>query len=119
MQSTKSKGDFWELIAIKYLQKKWYKIKDVNFKFSRFWEIDIICEQNGITIFIEVKYRINKTFWEPEESIIKSKLFKLKKTINYYVLKNNLDFEKIQFDVITILKWEKSYKVKHYKNIEI
>lgn len=119
MQSTKQTGDNWEIIAIKYLQKNWYIIKDTNFKFWRFWEIDIICKKNGMTSFIEVKYRNSTSYWIPEESITKSKLFKFKKTIEYYVVKNKLDFEKIQFDVITILKEISSYKVKHYKNIQI
>lgn len=119
MISTKQKGDIWELVAIKYLQNKWYKILDTNFKFWRFWEVDIICEIDWITCFVEVKYRSNTKFWFPEESITKQKLFKFRKTIEYYVVKNNLDFEKIRFDVIAILKWEKSYKLKHYKNIEI
>lgn len=119
MQSTKQTGDNWEIIAIKYLQKNWYTIKDTNFKFWRFWEIDIICELDWKTSFIEVKYRNNTNFWIPEEAITKSKLFKFKKTIDYYVVKNKLDFEKIQFDVITILKEISSYKVKHYKNIQI
>jgi len=119
MNSTKKVGDIWEVIAIKYLQKKWYQIKDTNFKFWRFWEIDIICELNWITSFIEVKYRNSIKYWVPEEAITKSKLFKFKKTIEYYVVKNRLDFEKIEFNVITILKGLSSYKVKHYKNIEI
>jgi putative endonuclease len=119
MQSTKQTGDNWEIIAIKYLQKNWYIIKDTNFKFWRFWEIDIICEKAWKTSFIEVKYRNNTSYWIPEEAITKSKLFKFKKTIDYYVVKNRLDFEKIQFDVITILKEISSYKVKHYKNIQI
>ena len=119
MQSTKEKGDNGEIIAIKYLQKKWFTIKDTNFKFWRFWEIDIICEYEGITHFIEVKYRNNTSYWIPEESITKSKLFKFRKTIEYYVVIKKLDFEKINFDVITILKGKKSYKLKHYKNLEI
>jgi putative endonuclease len=119
MQTTKQKWDIWELIAIKYLQKNWYKIIDTNFKFGRFWEIDIVCEKEGITCFVEVKYRNNLYFWEPEEAITKSKLHKFKKTIDYYVVTHRLDFEKIRFDVITILKWKESYKVKHYKNLEI
>jgi len=119
MQSTKQTWDYWEIIAIKYLQKNWYKIKDTNFKFGRFWEIDVIAEFKWITCFIEVKYRNNTNFWFPEESITVNKLFKFKKTIEYYVVRNKLNFEKIRFDVITILKWKSSYKVKHYKNLEI
>lgn len=119
MQSTKTTGDNWEIIAIKYLQKNWYIIKDTNFKFWRFWEVDIICEKSEKTIFIEVKYRNNTSYWIPEEAITKPKLHKFRKTIEYYVVMNKLDFEFIRFDVITILKWEKSYKLKHYKNLEI
>lgn len=117
--STKQIWDKWEVIAIKYLQKNNYKILDTNFKFWRFWEIDIIAKLNNLVVFIEVKYRNNVNYGIPEESIIANKLKKCKKTVEYYVVKNRLDFENIRFDVITILKEEKSFKVKHYKNIEI
>lgn len=119
MSSTKKKGDEWELIAIKYLQEKWYIIWDVNFKFSKFWEIDIIATKEHRTYFIEVKYRNTLRYGTPEESISKTKLMKLKKTLHFYVIKQKLSFEDIQFDVIAILKQEKSYKLTHYKNIEI
>jgi len=117
--STKQTWDEWELIAIKYLQKHLYKILDTNFKFGRFWEIDIICEKESKIIFIEVKYRNNTYFWAPEESITKSKLYKLSKTIDYYCKRNNISFEDIRFDVISILKQEVSYKISHYRNVEI
>ena len=119
MQSTKAKWDNGEIIAIKYLQKNWYKILDTNFKFWRFWEIDIIAKIWDLVIFIEVKYRTNTSYWIPEEAITSNKLRKCKKTVEYYVAKNRLDFEKIRFDVITILKEKISYKVTHYKNIQI
>ena len=119
MQSTKNIGDKWEVIAIKYLQKKWYQILDTNYKFWRFWEVDIIAKFQDLIIFIEVKYRNNINYWIPEEAIIKSKLRKCRKTVECYVVKNNYSFENIRFDVITILKWSISYKLKHYKNIEI
>ncbi len=119
MNNTKNKWDEWELVAIKYLLNKGYKITDYNFKFGRFWEIDIIANKLWITYFFEVKYRTGFKYWYPEESITQNKLFKFKKTIEYYVIKNKLSFEKIQFDVISIIKWDNSYKLKHYKNLEI
>ncbi len=119
MNSTKQTWDQWEIIAIKYLQKKWYQILDTNFKFWRFWEIDIISKKDNLVIFIEVKYRTNTNYWIPEEAITSNKLRKCKKTIDYFLVKNQYDFENIRFDVITILKEKVSYKVKHYKNIEI
>jgi len=119
LDSTKKTWDTWELIAIKYLQKHSYKIIDTNFKFGRFWEIDIIASKDFMTVFFEVKYRISIKYWLPEESITKFKLSKCKKTVDYFCKKNKIDFEKIRFDVIAILKTDKSYKVTHYRNIEI
>ncbi|MBW7954507.1 YraN family protein [Candidatus Gracilibacteria bacterium] len=112
----KKSGDKGEIIAIEYLKKNGFEIIDTNFKFSRFGEIDIVGKKEDLTIFFEVKYRSNNFFGIGEESITKSKLFKLSKTINYYVLTHKLDFEKIRFDIITILKEEKSYKLTHYRN---
>lgn len=118
-ESTKKIWDIWEIVAIKYLQKKGYMILDTNFKFWRFWEIDIIASQDDITVFIEVKYRISDKYWIPEESITKYKLSKCRKTIDYYCKKNNIDFEKIRFDAITVLKLDSIHRVKHYMNLEI
>ncbi|MDP2090455.1 MAG: YraN family protein [Candidatus Gracilibacteria bacterium] len=117
--TTKQTGDNGEVIAIKYLQKNGYSIMDSNFKFGRFGEIDLIAKKDDLTVFIEVKYRNNDKYGIPEESITANKLRKCKKTVEYYVVKNRLDFEKIRFDVITILKGEISFTVKHYKNVQI
>ena len=119
MNTSKKTWDKWELIAIEYLQKKWYKILDTNFKFGRFGEIDVIAEKENITIFIEVKYRTNTRFWIPEESITSYKLSKCRKTVEYYCKSNNIDFEMIRFDAITILRQQKSHKLTHYRDIEI
>jgi len=119
MQTTKQKGDLWEVIAIKYLQKHGYKIIETNYKFWRFWEIDVIAQKNGFYFFIEVKYRSSEKYWTAEESITKSKLFKLEKSIYSYCMKNRINLENIKFNVITITKWITSYTVKHYKNIEL
>lgn len=119
MQTTKQKGDLWEVLAIKYLQKHEYKILETNYKFGRFWEIDVIAEKNGFYFFIEVKYRSNEKYGTAEESITKSKLFKLEKSIYSYCMKNRINLEHINFNVIAITKGLKSYKVTHYKNIEL
>lgn len=108
--------DKWELIAIDFLKRNWYILVDTNFKFSIFWEIDLICKKDDLTIFIEVKYRSNDFFWTAGESITKSKLKKLKKTVDYYCVNHKINFEKIRFDVITIEKQTNSHKLTHYKN---
>lgn len=115
----KQTGDIWEILAIEYLQKKGYHIRDTNFKFGRFWEIDIIANLEGRVIFFEVKYRSHLGCWYPEESIIPAKLRKCLLTMQYYCVKHKISLQNIQFDVIAILKQESSHRVTHYKNIEL
>lgn len=115
----KKTGDIWEVIAIEYLQKHGYHVRDTNFKFGRFGEIDVIAEFDKRVYFIEVKYRSHLGYGPPEEAIIPRKLHKCLKTMQYYCKKNNVNLENIQFDVIAILKKELSHQVTHYKNIEI
>jgi len=115
----KKTGDIGEIVAIEYLQKHEYQIKDTNFKFGRFGEIDVIAEKEWRYYFIEVKYRSHLWYWHPEEAIIPRKLHKCLKTMEYYCKRNRVDLEDIQFDVIAILKQYASHQVTHYKNIEI
>lgn len=102
-------------MAIKYLKEKWYKILETNYKYSVIWEIDIISELWELFVFIEVKYRKNDKYWYWEESINFSKKQKIKKTIENYVFVNNLDFENVRFDVISIL-WD---EINHYEDVEL
>ncbi len=111
--------DFWELKAIEYLKNKWYIILDTNFKFSRFWEIDIIAKYNWLYIFFEVKYRTSDFFWNAEEYINYNKLKKISQTIKFYCFKNNISEENIRFDILIIEKYDKFFRYKHYKNQEI
>ena len=115
----KKTWDIGEVIAIEYLQKHKYSIKDTNFKFWRFWEIDIIAHKEDRYYFIEVKYRSHLWYGAPQEAIIPHKLRKCLKTMQYYCKKYHIDEEDIQFDVIAILKKQNSHQVTHYKNIEI
>ncbi len=117
MDTNKKIWDKWEILAIEYLQRNWYKILTTNYKFWRFGEVDIICHKDDLTIFVEVKLRNNTHFWIAEESLTKPKLKKIEKTIYSFCFKHNVDYEKIRFDVIAIQKQETSYRLSHYRNI--
>jgi len=64
----KELGDRGEDIAAKYLQQQGYRIVQRNYR-SRYGEVDIICAQQGILVFVEVKTRTSNAFGFPEESI--------------------------------------------------
>ena len=68
MQTTKAKGDAGESFAAKYLEEKGMKILQRNFRYDR-GEIDIVAEDDGEIVFVEVKSRQTHAFGSPEEAI--------------------------------------------------
>jgi len=86
---TKELGNLGEKIAVKYLKKRGYKILDLNFRYKKYGEIDIIAKKDAKDIiFVEVKTRYRKIFEEiannyvPEDNITyfkKKRLIKLAK----------------------------------------
>lgn len=68
--------------ASSYLQKEGYIILERNFH-SKFGEIDIIAKKENVLHFCEVKFSQN---YDPITRITSSKMNKIIKTINYYLL---------------------------------
>jgi len=82
-------GNKGEEIACKYLEKKSYKIEERNFR-TRFGEIDIVCWDGQILVFVEVKTKIGHDFGEPEDMVSKSKLSQVQRMGEVYIEVNNL-----------------------------
>ena len=95
-----SKGKQGENIACHYLKKQGLKIIDKNFH-SRFGEIDIILKDKDTVVFTEVRYRKNKDYGGPLESITPQKQDKIRKTALIYLQKNNGNMN-MRFDVLAI-----------------
>ncbi len=112
--NNRKKGTAGEDLACRYLEKSGYKILERNKHYSRLCEIDIIAEQKGTIVFVEVKTRRTDSFGTPFEAITHSKLQNLKTGIMNYL--NEHKVKKYRLDVIGItLKPE--LKIEHIKNI--
>ncbi len=90
-----------EAIATKYLRKKGYRILERNYR-TPFGEIDIIAEDRGTLVFIEVKTRKADLFGLPEESVTIKKRERIKKAALHY-LKDLKKVPPVRFDVLSIL----------------
>lgn len=101
MNDKKSKGDFGEDTACKYIKKNGYKILGKNFR-TKFGEIDLIGIDNDTICFIEVKARSSSDYGSPEEFVTKRKQERLWKTASIYINKNTLEFGNYRFDVISV-----------------
>lgn len=101
MNDKKSKGDFGEDTACKYIKKNGYKILGKNFR-TKFGEIDLIGIDNDTICFIEVKARSSSDYGSPEQFVTKRKQERLWKTASIYINKNTLEFGNYRFDVISV-----------------
>lgn len=95
-------GQQAENIACRYLQKQGCKLVTQNY-LCKVGEIDLIMQDKGYLVFVEVRYRHVSGYGTGIESITKAKQVKLIKAANYYLQKNAL-LNKVncRFDVVAI-----------------
>ena len=94
-------GRAGEKRAIDFLKKKGFKIIKTNYK-TVLGEIDIIAEEKGVIVFVEVKTRTNDNYGNPCEAVDKRKQEKYYKTATYYLQKEKKTDAECRFDVIEI-----------------
>lgn len=97
----KELGRYGEQRAVQYLKQKGYRIICTNY-YTRYGELDIVCQKQGEIIFVEVKTRKTKSYGSPEESITYKKMQNIKKAALKYLHENPIAFRGLRFDVISI-----------------
>ena len=105
-----------EEIASELLVEKGYKILQRNFR-SRFGELDLIALDRDTLVFVEVKARKNRKFGLPQEAVTKSKLWKIKKTAEYYSLLHPTLPKKLRIDVVALMF--ENYELVYSKIIQV
>ena len=108
-------GKKGEEIAVEYLKKKGYKIVELNKRFSRYCEIDIIALDKQTLVFCEVKTRVSNICGSPFEAITKTKYNNIKKGLFLYLQENNT-YKNFRIDAIAIVLTPKT-QISHLKNI--
>ena len=86
--STTSTGNYFETKACEYLVTNGFDIIERNYHAKKLGEIDIIASKNDVYHFIEVK---SGNDFEAIYNITPQKLYKLYRSIDYYIKIKNLD----------------------------
>ncbi|MBA7543314.1 hypothetical protein ES705_35644 [subsurface metagenome] len=108
------KGREGEVAAVKYLEKKGYKVVERNFRCRR-GEIDIIARKDEELVFVEVKNWDALTIDSVEHSLNSLKKQRLIETAHYFIhCHPELKESRIRFDLIFI-HGELS-KIDHFEN---
>ncbi len=101
--TNKEIGKQGEEIAKNFLIKKGFKILEMNYKYSKIAEIDIIAAKNKVVHFVEVKTRTQKTFGMPFEAINYRKLQSIFACAKYYLSNTKEKFKSSQIDAVGII----------------
>ena len=88
--------------AARFLESKGYKILKRNYK-TKFSEIDIIAEDEGVICFVEVKARHSNLFGEPADAVCAAKQRQISKAAICYLKENNFLERLARFDVVSLL----------------
>ncbi len=107
-------GKKGENVAARHLLQKGYRLRARNWRYGRL-EIDIIAEEDGELVFVEVKSSKNSNFGEPEGRVDLRKRIHLIKAANAYIRQHNL-FMNARFDVVAVLGTKEPYSIKHIEN---
>lgn len=96
-----TRGRLGEDIAVEALRKRGYRILIRNYRFGKA-EVDIIAQKDSVLAFVEVKWRSNNLFGDPQNFVSKQQQKRLIAAADHYVRSNDLDIN-VRFDVVTIL----------------
>ena len=90
-----------ESAALTFLKKKGYRILEKNFR-SKVGEIDIVAEQDGVIVFVEVKARADHEFGHPFNALTPAKQRKIIQTAQTFLAQKRLSDKHMRFDVVAL-----------------
>lgn len=104
-----------EEIACTYLSEQGYRIIERNYRVGH-GEIDIIADDHGMFVFIEVKTRLSQSYGPPEYSITPGKQKQLRRVAQGYFYQNEIVEMPCRFDVVTIEFQNRTPRINHIQN---
>lgn len=90
-----------EQVAAAYLTAHGYRIRERNFR-CRLGEIDLIAEEGGRVVFVEVKTRRGHHYGLPQEAVNRAKQERLRRLAEYYLRGHGGLDRPCRFDVLAI-----------------
>lgn len=103
MTNLRRKGEQYEKLAALYLRKHGVRILDHNFHDGKRGEIDLIGDDHGTILFIEVKYRAGHNAGYAEEAVTLYKQQTIIRTAQYYLCRKPFYYNRnMRFDVVAI-----------------
>ena len=111
----KELGKKGEEVALRFLQKKGYRIIETNYV-CKIGEMDLIAKEKDTLVFIEVKTRTSTIFGPPHLAVTQFKQRQLSKVALNFLKEKKLEDVKARFDVVAILLGQKGEEIELIRN---
>ena len=95
------RGDEGERAAAQFLERRGYRILAYNYR-TRLGEIDLIAEDKGTLVFIEVKVRGTDRFGGPAMAITVAKQARIARLAQQFLTARRLEDRPCRFDAVLI-----------------
>jgi putative endonuclease len=99
--STRAVGDRYERLAAQFLESQGFRIVAANVVF-RGGELDLVCDDAGTIVFVEVRSRSVARFGAPEETVGAVKQRRVVHAARQWLARNGGEEQACRFDVIAI-----------------
>jgi putative endonuclease len=90
-----------EQLAAAHLQERGFRILESNFTVKG-GEIDLVCDDGGTLVFVEVRARRGRDYGTPEETISPTKRRRILLAARHYLVRRGVSDRACRFDVVAI-----------------
>ena len=94
------KGAQYEDLALQFLLDQGLTLIARNYRCKR-GELDLLMQEKGTLVIVEVRYRKNNRYGSALESVTKTKQARIVAATKYYIVTHKVD-QPIRFDVVAI-----------------
>ncbi len=115
-QFNRETGRIGEEEAAKYLSELGYDIVERNAS-TKFGELDLICKDGEIWVFVEVKTKKSLEFGTPEEMFDRRKYYQVKRMATLY-LHGREESCRIDMVAVNLDQSNQVKNLKHYQNVQ-
>jgi putative endonuclease len=113
-ESDASIGSAGEDTAVRHLRSDGYRIRTRNWRCS-LGEIDIVAEQDGVLVIVEVKTSLKRGSIPPELRVNPAKQSRLRRLAAAYAKSERVALG-IRFDVIAVWWTDDGFQIEHLTN---
>jgi len=94
------KGAHYEDLALQFLLQQGLKLIERNYR-CHSGELDLLMQEKGALIIVEVRYRKNNRYGSALESVTKTKQARIIAATKHYIMTHKIN-QPIRFDVVAI-----------------